>query len=73
MSVFKRSDFEFSYPANVRCCVPSLQFERPARLTKWDIACVLDDIDPHGCWLVMYNAFKRHELIDFMYKKLDNQ
>lgn len=73
MSVFKRSDFEFSYPANVRCVDSTLHFERPARLTKWDIACVLDDIDPFGCWLVIYDVFKRTELIDFMNKKLDDQ
>lgn len=70
MYIYKRSDFEFSYPPAVRCVNPDYKFERPSRLTKWDVATILNAVEPELPWTHIYDAFKYAELVDRLNTKL---
>lgn len=62
--MYQRSDFLFTHPAAVRCVNKALWFERPARLTKFDVAKVLQELEPRIPWTHIYDSFKYAELVE---------
>lgn len=72
--MFTRGDFTFSQPTGVKYLGHDFKFERPSRLTKFDVACVLDVLTGHRLhWCIIYDVFTYRELVDCLNVEFEKQ
>lgn len=63
--MFKRSDFIFE-SNKIRFVGNQYNFDNPNNLSKWEIATILQILQPRKHWCIIYHSFKKVELIDHL-------